>query len=435
MADTPTTTEEVTVTAPDVPLFGDPFAMDSWGLTDYLGGLSLNEYAAKSEAATAAVPLAPELLPEVLVTAAKTATKAVTSQLTPLGLALSMFTPTPIASQDQENILLDQYNAWRGFYAGLDIGTPALPQSPALPASTVTPEVVALPEFTVSPPAPQLPNRTVFPPELLVPFLTDFAPQPLDVPLPDIPADEPPAPPPGRAPAVPGSVPIGLPGGVITLPRDIPWWENVPAVAVPAPSPSPPSIDLVPLLPEVPLDRPITRIDTTPVVGVSPGLDLAADRAGGSVRDALADTILSSLGTDFPAVVAVPTPATVRPVELAPALDLRTLVSPAFAEPLPFAGPFAEPATDAGGLTRTPTRTKEDTCDCAKPKKRKKSKPRDVCYRGTYRQNSRGITYNRIEEVPCEPKKAVSKRETPTRKRGKTPTWQDTLNDVFQPRG
>lgn len=430
MADTPTL-PEVTVTG-DIPIFGDPFAADSAGLVDYLGGLSLNEYAAKQSeitAAATAVPLIPELLPEVVVTAGKTAVKAVTSQLTPLGLALSFFTPTPVASQDQENILLDQYNAWRGFYAGLDIGTPALPQSPALPASTVTPEVVALPEVTVSPPMPQTPTRTIYPPDLIIPFLTDFAPVPIDTPLPEpevFPADAPPAPPPTRAPAIPGAVPIGLPVGTITIERDIPWWENVPAVAVPTPFPSPPSVDFVPLLPEVPFDQPIR---TQPDVSVPSRPDVATDRTGGSVRDALADTNLSSIRGDLALDLAVPTPSAVRPVELAPTLDLGTDLSPAFAQPLPFASPFAQPATDAGSVTRTPTRTREDECECAKKKPKKKSKPRDVCYRGTYRQNSRGITYNRLEEIPCEPKRAVSKRET-SRKR-KTPTWQDTLDQVF----
>lgn len=439
MADTPTTTETFTVTG-DVPLFSDPFAMDSWGLTDYLGGLSLNEYAQKQAeyAATAApivAPLAPELLPEVLVTAAKTVTKAVTSQLTPAGIALSFFTPTPIASQDQENILLDQYNAWKGFYAGLDIGTPALPQSPALPASTETPAVVALPEFTVSPPAPQLPSRTIFPPELIVPFLTDFAPQPLDAPIPPevFPEEAPPAPPPGRAAPVPGAVPIGLPvGGSIVLPQEIPWWENVPAIATPTPLPPETGIPPLVLFPSVPNDRPITGI-VDPVVSLSPGLDLAADRPRGIVGDFVANPPIISIGTDVPGIVAVPLADTVRPAELAPAVDVGTDFLSGFAQPLPFASPLD--GTSSVAPPRVGTRDKTDECECAKAKKkRKKPTDRAVCYRGTYRQNKRGITYNRLEEIPCEAKQ--KSKAAPRKKSGRTPTWQDTLNDVFNtPKG
>ena len=80
MADTPTL-PTVTITG-QVPIFSDPFAADSAGLTDYLGGQSLNEYAASMEAANPGatpeptesfappvVPLPVKLLPEVLVEA------------------------------------------------------------------------------------------------------------------------------------------------------------------------------------------------------------------------------------------------------------------------------------------------------------------------------------------------------------------------------
>lgn len=83
---------------------------------------------------------------------------------------------------------------------------------------------------------------------------------------------------------------------------------------------------------------------------------------------------------------------------------------------------------------------KKDTCSCTK-KKPKKREPRDVCYRGTYVQHSKGISYNKLEEVPCvpAPKKSVSKRETdafgrpvPGRsKRKKTPKWGDIVDQVF----
>lgn len=44
-----------------------------------------------------------------------------------------------------------------------------------------------------------------------------------------------------------------------------------------------------------------------------------------------------------------------------------------------------------------------DRCRCPKPKRSsKKRQPRTVCYRGTYVQRSKGISYRRLEEVPCE---------------------------------
>lgn len=48
----------------------------------------------------------------------------------------------------------------------------------------------------------------------------------------------------------------------------------------------------------------------------------------------------------------------------------------------------------------------EDPCDCGKgkkkdKKKRKKPEPRTICWKGTYVQRAKGISYSRKEQVPC----------------------------------
>lgn len=88
-----------------------------------------------------------------------------------------------------------------------------------------------------------------------------------------------------------------------------------------------------------------------------------------------------------------------------------------------------------------PLKPEADTCQCDKKKPKKKRKPREKCYRGTYIQRAKGTVFRPTEEVPCDaplPKK-VSKRETdpfgrpvPTKKRKKkTDRWKDVLDQVF----
>lgn len=77
----------------------------------------------------------------------------------------------------------------------------------------------------------------------------------------------------------------------------------------------------------------------------------------------------------------------------------------------PFPDPFTpQPPKDA------------DACDCDKKPKKKKKKPEDrtICYKGTYRQLKRGISYQRGEEVPCDSKApARSKVKKPRTKKPK----------------
>jgi hypothetical protein len=85
----------------------------------------------------------------------------------------------------------------------------------------------------------------------------------------------------------------------------------------------------------------------------------------------------------------------------------------------PFESPFAPP-------------NRADPCNCKpcggdKKKKKKKPKEREVCYRGTYRQLTKGITYNRLEEVPCE---SPSKKKS-TRNKPRVDTLKDLAGSIF----
>lgn len=55
--------------------------------------------------------------------------------------------------------------------------------------------------------------------------------------------------------------------------------------------------------------------------------------------------------------------------------------------------------------------TNADSCDCNKNKRKKRQKrdPRSVCWKGTYIQRARGISYTRREQVPCEGSTRVPK--------------------------
>lgn len=86
------------------------------------------------------------------------------------------------------------------------------------------------------------------------------------------------------------------------------------------------------------------------------------------------------------ALPGTPGPARPRPV-VPPADDLDPFFQP-------FSPVFPDPEPIEAG-----------SCDCSKPKvdqkERKKPTPRAVCYRGTYRQLSKGIIYKRLEQIPC----------------------------------
>jgi hypothetical protein len=399
VADTPTT-DEVTVTAPEVPLFGDPFTMDSFGLTDYLGGLSLNEYAARmNEGAPPAesfappvVPLPVKLLPEVVVEAPTILGSILT------GLTALLF-PQPMGPREYDE-------------------APGGGGAPPPPTTTVGPDPIMPPNWNdlISEP---------FPVE---------KPGPPLVPLPMTPVEMPPgekffdvSPPRPTTTASP-LLPIWLEPIPTEVPYEFPGEFPLPDFTVdpgPGPAPTPtstPRVDPVPFDPVFqPFDQPGTFAQPVPTGAPAPDV----------LGDPFADPIGDPIGDPF---ASPDVPAGPRGSPRAPT------VPDSFASPAPDVvdSPFADPLLTEFGPDSVPP--EHDACQCDKKKaKKKKSKPRDVCYRGTYRQNSRGITYNRLEEIPCEAKKAVSKRETDSfgrpvpkkRGKGRTKNWKDTVDEVF----
>lgn len=393
--------EEVTVTG-DVPIFGDPFAADSFGLTDFLGGLSLNEYAQRQNEAF----LSPEpvLLPEVVVTPPPKPVPA----------------PPPIPIRP-------------GVIGAIGAGLTGL-AALLFPVATAPPELDEAPTPAGVPPPPKLPPPTLAEPDLPPNWwdisqggderlLDPLIPPGLPVPLPEVVVSPPRVvtkPAPTFPDLLPGSgfdlwlMPIGDPFGQ-------PDYSPSPGPG-PAPAPdSAPRSDPVPGFPD-PFAFPLP--DT--------GVRAAPGPAGEPAPDLFGSPLPDPFGNPF----GNPLPAPELPIPTG---------SPPGASPLPptTLNPFVTPGDAPDALSDplltefgpSPLKPDSDTCSCAKkPKKKKKSKPRDVCYRGTYRQNSRGITYNRIEEIPCEAKAKTSGRPVPKKRApGGAPSWQDTINDVFFP--
>lgn len=231
-----------------------------------------------------------------------------------------------------------------------------------------------------------------------------------------------------------------LPAGT---PYDFPDFIGAPAPDFapypgpgPAPTPfSPPRIDPAPGLPD-----PFAPPGTRGIPDAVPFNPTAPDVFGAPLPDLIGDPI----GDPLPAPDRKPSPRPEpgKPVpDVIPGtpLDFFTPVAPSprdtvvpidpiFASPDPFDSPtpLIDPEMDWRGPTKKP-----DQCQCDKPKKKKKQKKpaRTVCFRGTYRQLRKGISYTKQEEVPCEDK--APRKRTSSRK-PKTPTWNDTLRDVFQ---
>lgn len=401
MADTPTLP---TFTVTGVPIFGNPFDQDA--PPEFIGGgLSLNEAAAASEAqypgatpepeeafAPPVVPLPVKLLPEVVVEAPTifgTLLTGITALLFPQPMGPREFDeapggggapPPPTAPVGEDPIMPP--NWWDLVNEPFEITKPGPPITPI----PLTPVEMPPGEkfFDVSPPKVTTPS---------IPFETWLTP---------IPAIE---------------VPYEFPG-------EFPFPDALDTGPGPAPTPtSTPRVDPVPLNPvEFPFAQPIGVPQPGPTGAPAPDV----------LGDPFADPIGDPFGDPFPSPELPERPSG---TPLAPDQPTFFADPTAIGDPLAFDAPLPE-------FGPAPQGPEKDQCSCAKkPKKKKKPSDRAVCYRGTYRQNKRGITYNRLEEIPCEAKakKAISKRETdafgrpvPKKRGGKrTPTWRDTVDEVF----
>lgn len=219
---------------------------------------------------------------------------------------------------------------------------------------------------------------------------------------------------------------------IIEVPNDFtftgPQWELQPYPtgprSRPAPSPfSDPGIG-EPLATPAPGDRSLPRVSPQPY----PTGDIAPDLFVSPLPDGVGDPIGDPFVTPGSPPRAVPEPA--NPVGIGP----RDTPNP-FADPIGGANPRDTVEPIEMPLPQPdPFTPNKDQCQCAKKKKKKpkKRKPRDVCYRGTYLELRKGISKTRLEEVPCSDTAPKKPKISTPRRRKKTPTWDDTLRDVFQ---
>lgn len=297
-------------------------------------------------------PPAPAVLPEVPITAPR-APPVVLPALTAgvaslLGGLFALVFPTPIGGgdlpppgkpPDAAPDPLEPPN-WEDISQprpGVDYGDPV--RFPGLPIPSIPPElpVVELPEFLINPPAVS--------PRPYVPTIElPYAPGPHDY------------------------TQFGDPGSGLGAPprspdriTDLPG-ETLEPVATPERRPVPrPTDDPAPFLFDAPFADPFG--------------DAVGDPAAPSPFDAPPGT-----SPRAPDRFAIPTPFD----PLGPSLDL---IPDPLSTPLP---PKDTPPIEAG-------------CGCKKkPKKKAKERPpRAVCWRGTYVQRAKGISYTRREQVPC----------------------------------
>lgn len=258
----------------------------------------------------------------------------------------------------------------------------------------------------------------------------------------------------------PPAPPVELPEGMkffdvspppVTNPSTT-WWsfpdvgiepelEPFPAGPGPgsAPAPlSPPGID--PAFDDPFVDpAPGIRIAPQPGPSVAPAPDLLGFPLPDGIGDPLGDPFVTPRESPLPRPDAGKPAGNVPIDPFSPGFDP---LEPLTAAPSPIRQPVPEDTVTplADFLTEFgpgPVLPKKDTCSCAKKKKKKKkkSKPRDVCYRGTYLELRKGLSKTRVEQVPCSDKAPprAKKAKAPRKPAPRTPTWQDTLNDVFHP--
>jgi len=120
----------------------------------------------------------------------------------------------------------------------------------------------------------------------------------------------------------------------------------------------------------------------------------------------------SPVGAPFnaPQLNPLPQPLPLPGVDPAPAPAPEPVRAPAPKPtlPSPLIGAPREPLTGVGTLELpfpqpVPVEDLEKCCPCKKPKKKEKDrKPRQVCYKGSYRDKAIGLTKTPREQIPCQ---------------------------------
>ena len=229
------------------------------------------------------------------------------------------------------------------------------------------------------------------------PFLDDFSHVPVDPgPLPD-PIMEP--------------VPVPTPNPpYVNLPVDLPEIVVQPApVSPPVAVPEPPPL-------EVPLERVIFNPATVPFPN-APG---ARPGPSPSTRSAPRSNVLAQLNplaglllglnpfagvssARAPNLARSPSPVPRSGAKPTPGTQPRVPSLPDLTDS-PFTSVGNQPVLNLALGAQPSPQQQLDKCKCDEKKKKKREPrpPRTICYKGTYTQRSRGISYSRGKQVPCE---------------------------------
>jgi len=229
------------------------------------------------------------------------------------------------------------------------------------------------------------------PPELVNPLPIDIQPPRINLPvdLPEVVVN----PPPVSVPNIPEApAPLEVPLEEVHLDPG-----NIPNVGIPNinPRPGPGS---APATRSAPRSNPLSFLD--PFAAVLLALNPFASAASSPAAN------LARNPSSFPSVgarpVANPQPSVPRapgqPLSPGSGTDLFNITSP---NPTLSPGLSLDPFTSA----LSNPQTNQDKCRCDEKKKAKKREPkppRTVCYRGTYQQRAKGISYHKGEQIPCE---------------------------------
>jgi len=225
---------------------------------------------------------------------------------------------------------------------------------------------------------------------------------PTRLPFPDVDSNVTSAP---FGPTPPASQPVGVPG-TVDLPLESPF-EFQPGTA-PSYSPSLPAPHVFPAPLELPAPGPSFDPYGEPVplpgTGPAPGPGTGTAPQPDIVADPFGYPVGVPNPTGFPDYSPLTPPDGYRPPVPPPG---GTSLPEFFTSPAPdiLEDPFSDRA-------EPPRPDDECQCDERKKKKKKPKRDRDICYRGTYVQHKKGISYRRLKQVPCTASDAKKKTNT-----------------------
>lgn len=163
------------------------------------------------------------------------------------------------------------------------------------------------------------------------------------------------------------------------------------------------------------------------LLGIGSAFALASALAPGVAGDASA--IPRARARPTPPAQRSPSPGTPPSIRPGTPVDFLNPIVPQIVGPVPslnlgvFSAANPSPQQD----------TKRDKCKCDE-KKKKESKPRQPrtkCFKGTFRQRAKGISYSRGEEIPCDGPLPKIPKAAKYAKRGKAPKIGELARDIL----